>query len=130
MQGLKLCPSSVPLWTLLIQLEERVKGATKARPTAELARMKLPANELIWLESVRLERRAGSEKLAGSVPHCMQMQIVLSSARLFAVVLMIVYPRYGRIVNVESYAGMPEVGILVGRGSFALCQNCTSIEMY
>ena len=30
----------------------------KARPTGELARMKLPANDMIWLECIRLERRS------------------------------------------------------------------------
>ncbi len=65
-QGLKSCPSCVPIWRGLIQLEEKVKGATKARPTAELARMKLPKNDLLWLEQIRLERRSGSEKLAGT----------------------------------------------------------------
>lgn len=35
-----------------------MKGVVKARPTGELARMKLPANDLIWLECIRLERRS------------------------------------------------------------------------
>jgi len=61
LQGLKMCPNSVPLWGLLIRLEERVKGIVKARPTGELARMKLPANDLVWLECIRLERRAVSK---------------------------------------------------------------------
>jgi len=64
MQGIKACPSSIPLWLLLLRLEEKVKGILKARPTGELARMKLPANDLIWLECIRLERRGGNEKLA------------------------------------------------------------------
>eukprot|EP01038_Epipyxis_sp_PR26KG_P008362 gene8362-11314_t len=62
--GLKLCPNCVPLWCHLMQLEERVKGAVKARPTGEMARMKLPGNDLIWLECIRLERRSNNEKLA------------------------------------------------------------------
>lgn len=69
-QGIKACPSCVPIWRSLIQLEEKVKGATKARPTAELARMKLPKNDMLWLEHIRLERRCGSEKLAGDLPSC------------------------------------------------------------
>lgn len=63
-RGLKANPASIPLWRLLISLEERVKGVVKARPTAEMARLKLPANDLIWLESIRLERRAGNDKLS------------------------------------------------------------------
>ena len=54
----------------MFRLEERVKGVVKARPTGELARMKLPANDLIWLECIRLERRAaagGSTKMADSL---------------------------------------------------------------
>jgi len=49
------------LYLDLFRLEERVKGIVKARPTGELARMKLPANDLIWLECIRLERRAVSK---------------------------------------------------------------------
>ncbi|KAJ1412804.1 hypothetical protein B484DRAFT_335712 [Ochromonadaceae sp. CCMP2298] len=63
LQGLKVAPN-VPLWRLLIRLEERVKGAVKARPTGEMARLQMPKCDLVWLECVRLERRAGSEKLA------------------------------------------------------------------
>lgn len=66
-QGLKACPASIPLWRLLIQLEEKVKGVLKARPTSELSRMKLPKCPELWLEGIRLERRAGNEKLADAL---------------------------------------------------------------
>jgi pre-mRNA-processing factor 6 len=56
-----------PLWLLLAALEERHKGAARARSTLEMARLKLPASERVWLESVRLERRSGSEQLATSL---------------------------------------------------------------
>jgi len=69
MQGIKQCSITtnntiIPLWLCLLRLEEKVKGILKARPTSELARMKLPANEWIWLECIRMERRAGNMKLA------------------------------------------------------------------
>lgn len=63
-QGLKHCPTSIPLWGLLIRLEEKVKGAVKARSTCALARLKVPKNDSIWLECIRLERRTGNMKLA------------------------------------------------------------------
>lgn len=63
-RGIKQCPTSVPLWRLVIKLEESARGVNKARSMMELARLKMPLNEEIWLESVRMERRAGNEKLA------------------------------------------------------------------
>lgn len=64
--GLKVDPQSVPLWQLLIRLAEK-KGVTKARPICSEARMKLPKNDLIWLEYIRLERRCGDKKQADSL---------------------------------------------------------------
>lgn len=64
LRGLKANVSSVPLWISLIRLEEQGKGVVKARPTGEMARVKVPSNDEIWLECIRLERRAGNEKLA------------------------------------------------------------------
>ena len=103
-RGLKENPLCVPLWLLVIRLEESVRGATKARSMTELARIKvtypslslplylldptmepyssfpllscplyviiinkMPLEEEIWLESIRLERRAGNEKMAESL---------------------------------------------------------------
>lgn len=75
-RGLQNCPASVVLWCLASQLEERVAdygagssnaGVTKARSLLELARLKNSKNPDLWLEAIRLERRAGNEKLAGSL---------------------------------------------------------------
>mmetsp|Transcript_40439 Transcript_40439/g.41250 ORF Transcript_40439/g.41250 Transcript_40439/m.41250 type:complete len:969 (+) Transcript_40439:134-3040(+) len=55
-QGLKQNPSSVPLWRAAVKLECRTRGVEKARGMLELARIRLPKNEWIWLESIRLER--------------------------------------------------------------------------
>ncbi len=65
--GIQATPECVPLWRSLIRLEERVKGVIRARPTGEQARLRLPGNELVWLECIRLERRSGNEKLAESL---------------------------------------------------------------
>ena len=40
-RGLKENPVCVPLWLLVIRLEETVRGATKARSMTELARIKV-----------------------------------------------------------------------------------------
>ncbi|KAG7369386.1 tetratricopeptide repeat protein [Nitzschia inconspicua] len=39
-------------------------GVTKARSLLELARLKNPKNDQLWLEAVRLERRSNNPKLA------------------------------------------------------------------
>ena len=75
-RGLQNCPKNVVLWCLASQLEERVAdygagssnaGVTKARSLLELARLKNAKNPELWLEAIRLERRAGNEKLAVSL---------------------------------------------------------------
>jgi pre-mRNA-processing factor 6 len=62
-QGLKANVHCIPLWCSLIRLDERMKGITKARSTGEMARLKLPKQEEIWLECIRLERRHHQVKL-------------------------------------------------------------------
>jgi pre-mRNA-processing factor 6 len=75
-RGLQECPNNATLWILASRLEERVHtfdntnskkaglGVTKARGLLEIARLKNPKNPDLWLESIRLERRSGNEKLA------------------------------------------------------------------
>lgn len=66
-KGIKQCPTSIPLWRLVIRLEESARGVNKARSMMELARLKMPLSDEVWLESIRLERRAGNEKMAESL---------------------------------------------------------------
>lgn len=75
-RGLQHCTNNVILWSLASRLEEHVAdygagssnaGVTKARSLLEIARLKNPKNPELWLEAVRLERRAGNEKLAVSL---------------------------------------------------------------
>lgn len=74
-QGLTECPNNIVLWTLASRLEENAHtfgdgetnagvGVTKARSLLELARLKNPKTPELWLEAIRLERRAGHAKLA------------------------------------------------------------------
>lgn len=74
-QGLTECPNNIVLWTLASRLEEQAHtfvdgetnagiGVTKARSLLELARLKNPKSPELWLEAIRLERRAGHAKLA------------------------------------------------------------------
>lgn len=88
MTGLKVCPKSIPLWKLVVYLEEKTHGrlsnidyiitiishhfvtpigVNKARAMIELARLKSPNNEELLLENIRLERRHGNDKLAESL---------------------------------------------------------------
>lgn len=62
-QGIKQCPQSVPLWRSLIWLEEKDKGVVKARSIGEMARLRAPKNELLYVECLRLERRHNFSKL-------------------------------------------------------------------
>lgn len=80
-KGLTACPNNIVLWILASRLEERAHtfspkdeskkstssakvGVTKARSLLELARLKNPKTEKLWLEAVRLEARAKNSKLA------------------------------------------------------------------
>jgi pre-mRNA-processing factor 6 len=75
-KGLKNCPNSFVLWILSSRLEEKAPrllsnngssigvGFTKARSLLELARLKNLKCPELWIEAIRLERRAGNEKLA------------------------------------------------------------------
>ena len=60
-QGLPLVQTadSVPLWLELSRLEERTTGTSRARAVLEKARLKVPANPLLWLEAIRIELRNG-----------------------------------------------------------------------
>lgn len=79
-KGLTECPNNIVLWTLASRLEEDANsfiktetdtnvtsGTTKARSLLELARLKNPKTPELWLEAIRLERRAGNSKLAESL---------------------------------------------------------------
>lgn len=62
--GIQRCPTNVPLRKLDVYLHERTSGFTKARSQLDLARLRIPKNPELWVETVRLERRAGNEKAA------------------------------------------------------------------
>ena len=63
-QATKKCSQAIPLWTLWSKLEESQKQLTKARSILEKSRLRNPQNSLLWLESVRLEVRAGNKVIA------------------------------------------------------------------
>ena len=54
-EGLKKCPTSVVLWTLLAKLELKCGQVIKARSVLEKARTRNQQNPLLWLQSIRLE---------------------------------------------------------------------------
>jgi len=83
-EGIEKCSDNVTLWILASRLEERAytflvddssaatdssskQGVAKARSLLELARLKHPKNDFLWLEATRLERRSGNSKLAESL---------------------------------------------------------------
>ncbi|OQR95491.1 pre-mRNA-processing factor [Thraustotheca clavata] len=83
--GIAACPKSVPLWKLSCNLEERTQGPVKARTVLELARLRNPKNDLLWLEAVRLERRHGNIKgqenlLAKALQECPDSGMLLAES--------------------------------------------------
>ncbi|KAL8689334.1 MAG: hypothetical protein Q9218_004981, partial [Villophora microphyllina] len=63
--GTRACPRSTTLWLLFSRLEELKAGSVvKARSVLDRAKAANPKNERLWLESVRLERRAGNVSAA------------------------------------------------------------------
>jgi len=83
-EGIEKCSDNVTLWILASRLEEKAhtfvaadgstgmesgskQGVAKTRSLLELARLKHPKNDLLWLEATRLERRSGNTKLAESL---------------------------------------------------------------
>lgn len=66
--GVKKCPTSIPLWLLHADLEERLRGAlTKARSILERGRLKNPKNAELWLAAIRVELRAGLKEIANTM---------------------------------------------------------------
>lgn len=60
LEGIKRCPTSIPLWLLLTELEINNGHLIKARANLEKARLRNPATPKLWLASVRLEVAAGN----------------------------------------------------------------------
>jgi pre-mRNA-processing factor 6 len=65
--GLKHCPSCIPLWLSLASLEERINGLSKSRAFLTMARKKNPATPELWLAAIRAELRHGNKKEADSL---------------------------------------------------------------
>ena len=64
LEGIKRCPTSIPLWLLLVQLEIDNGQLIKARANLEKARLRNPMTPELWLASVRLEVTAGNVQQA------------------------------------------------------------------
>jgi len=64
LEGIKHCPTSIPLWLLLVELEINSDQLIKARANLEKARLRNPATPELWLASVRLEVKAGNVQQA------------------------------------------------------------------
>ena len=61
------CMASLPLWRARALLEERAGAFGRARALLEQARLKNPANDVLWLAAVHSEQRAGNAKAAESL---------------------------------------------------------------
>lgn len=65
--GIQNCHNSFLLWKHASSLEEQRTSVMKARSLLELARLKNSYNPELWLESIRLEKRAGNDKQASTL---------------------------------------------------------------
>lgn len=64
-RSVKICPSSVALWTLLSNVEEfQFKNVLKARSTLDSALLKNPQSDILWVRKVCLELRVGDHAAA------------------------------------------------------------------
>lgn len=63
-QGIQNCPTMSIFHIYIAKLYEKSHGVSKARSILELAQLKHPKDEHLWLELIRLERRYNNEKLA------------------------------------------------------------------
>jgi len=84
-EGIQHCPKSIPLWTLSSRLEETMNGVTKARSVLEMARLKNPKNDTLWLEAARLEARWDNPKgqemlMAKALQECPESGILLAES--------------------------------------------------
>uniref|UniRef100_A0AAV1U8V8 PRP1 splicing factor N-terminal domain-containing protein n=1 Tax=Peronospora matthiolae TaxID=2874970 RepID=A0AAV1U8V8_9STRA len=84
-EGIQHCPTSIPLWTLSSRLEEKMNGVTKARSVLEMARLKNPKTDLLWLEAARLEARWNNPKgqemlMAKALQECPESGILLAES--------------------------------------------------
>jgi pre-mRNA-processing factor 6 len=62
--GVRQCPQSVNLWLCYAGLDIHfTRQFARARATLETARVKVPKNPHLWLESIRVEQRAQNAKL-------------------------------------------------------------------
>ena len=70
-KGVSACvpprPGNDTLSIRLARLEEKESGPNKARSVLELARMRLPRSQELWVEAIRLERRHENEALRESL---------------------------------------------------------------
>ena len=64
LDGVKLCPKSVPLWLCVVDGEMALEHYTKARSLLEKGRLQNPGNDLLWLRSIEVEIADGNHKAA------------------------------------------------------------------
>ncbi|KAL9614817.1 MAG: hypothetical protein Q9167_000727 [Letrouitia subvulpina] len=117
--GTRVCPQSVPLWLLLSRLEEQKAGTlVKARSVLDRARLANPKNDVLALEAVRLERRAGNltqaKNLMAKFQHEMPRSGILWSER-----ILFLEPRTQRkplsLAGVKSVENDPSLFVTVAR---------------
>lgn len=113
LEGIKRCPTSIPLWLLLIQLETELGQVIKARANLEKARLRNPMTPELWLASVRLEMNAGNVQQAKVMLARGQIDPVSSSSR---------------SLFVFRYARMSHRGYSLGRGDLHGRSRPTQIE--
>lgn len=62
--GVKACKPNPHMWICYARMEQALEKYTKARTLLQKGRIKLPKNDLLWLETIWLEIRADNMKAA------------------------------------------------------------------
>lgn len=65
--AVKICHNSIPLWSLLSSLEEKLGKIVTARATLEKARVRNPMNDQLWSLAIKLELRTGKKDISKSL---------------------------------------------------------------
>lgn len=117
--GTRVCPQSVPLWLLLSRLEEQKAGSlVKARSVLDRARLANPKNDVLALEAVRLERRAGDLTQAKNLMAKFQHEVPRSGI-LWSERILFLEPRTQRkplsLAGVKAVENDPTLFVTVAR---------------
>ncbi|GKU91518.1 hypothetical protein SLEP1_g5382 [Rubroshorea leprosula] len=93
--GLEHCPSRIPLWFSLANVEDKINGIAKACAVLTLERKNNPHRPELWLEAVRTELMRGNKKEAGLLMERASEKCPYRGALSAAAIEMVPWPKRG-----------------------------------